>query len=213
MPDEDLKWYSRFADVPGANYTTPERLKRVPATRAKPKVESHTYDGKTHKSLWWTKANGDGSSSSPASDHFDAYDQTADVVIRKMDEALELPGTATDYHFILAQAHPILFSQRRDHPGRQGWLYLEIERICRLDILLVTAQPHVAVDRYGPRPKPLKLNSVDRLATMYEREGALLLALEVLEFDVARGAPPAQKLESMRQRAAVVAAEVDGTIP
>lgn len=175
------KWYSRFADIPGVQYApfVPVDQKHLWGRGARPEVERHNFDGKQHDSVMWPTADGGYTSASPAKQHgLIESDPTPDATLTHLSEALELPGTASDYHFTLQGAHESLWRHRRAQPS----LYNSIETICRLDIALVTL---LGRDMYGD--SPFAVLAFNRLAGIYEVEGRLNEALAVYEQAEAKG--------------------------
>ncbi|SFL67227.1 hypothetical protein SAMN05192584_1245 [Streptomyces pini] len=109
----------------------------------------------------------------PASRHVPPDADGAELAT-KVWEALELPGSAMDYHFVLQGAVDRLWSSRRSYPG--GLALLEVFAL--LDLELVEAAPQ-AVSFDGP-PVPgtfVRIASVPRLVSLLEREGAFTEAL------------------------------------
>lgn len=96
-----------------------------------------------------------------------------DLVTRAW-EALELPGGAMDYHFVLQGAVERLWSGRRSYP--EGLELLEVFAL--LDLELMEAAPHAVSFDTGPVPESfVHVTSVPRLIALLEREGALSEAL------------------------------------
>lgn len=175
------KWYPRFADIPGVQYVpfVPTNQENLWGRGARPEVERYSFDGKQHDSVMWPTAEGGYTSASPAKQHsFMESDPTPDATLTHLSEVLELPGTASDYHFTLQGAHENLWRHRRSQP----YLYDTIEAICRLDIALVTL---LGQDMYGD--SPFAVSAFGRLAGMYEVEGRLNEALTVYEQAEAQG--------------------------
>jgi hypothetical protein len=119
----------------------------------------------------------DGSTSAtPASRHvpFDAHG--AELVTRVW-EALELPGSAMNYHFVLQGAVDRLWSVRRADPA--GLELLEVFAL--LDLELMEAAPQaVSFDDAADAPATfVRVTSVPRLIGLLEREGAFTEALEL----------------------------------
>jgi hypothetical protein len=105
------------------------------------------------------------------------FDQVAnlDTLRRRASEALELPGTASDYHFVLMGACNVVHSRRRE----TTWALDEVERLCWLDVQLIELRPH-------DNDNDLDLRQVgqgcfDYLVSMYQREGYWLEAVQVAD--------------------------------
>src|ERR1051326_4060494 len=132
----DLNWYRRFGDIPEISYRTPSEIdpKPLPGYGATPEV--HRYE--TGASLWWGNT-----SESPAAAHagFDRASSSAGWIVQRIQEALELPGTASDYHFALAGAAEGLYGRRFNEPTAMS----EAERFWLLDVELIEACPNAFV--------------------------------------------------------------------
>ncbi|MER6297042.1 hypothetical protein ACWIFK_22655 [Streptomyces althioticus] len=90
-------------------------------------------------------------------------------------EALELPGSAMDYHFVLQNAVDRLWSTRNADPRALEML----EVFALLDLKLMEAAPQ-AVSFEGTEPMAfVRVTSVPRLIGLLEREGAFAEALAV----------------------------------
>lgn len=199
---DDLDWFRRLADVPGVAYEKPPGLspETLPGYGATPDLQR--YEGGA--SLWWE----DGSeitSQSPASAHamFDGTRANAERIVQRLQEVLELPGTASDYHFALLSAVDSLYGLRFSEPGALN----AVERFCLLDIQLIEAKPAAflyatpeGTERYYSFP------TLSRLITLYSTEGYLREAMMVVEkaehFDQAQ-----QHRERIRARIAAIEAE------
>lgn len=174
---DDLEWHPRLADVPGVDYEKPPGLapESLPGYGARPKVLR--YEGGA--SLWWEDGSG-GTSQSPASAHvmFDGGRATAERTVNRLQEALELPGTASDYHFALLSAVESLYGLRFSESAALD----AVERFCLLDIQLIEAKsaaflyetPEGTKKYYG-------FPTLSKLITLYSAEGYLREALAVIE--------------------------------
>ncbi|WP_405504676.1 hypothetical protein [Streptomyces anulatus] len=97
-----------------------------------------------------------------------------DLVVRVW-EALELPGSAMDYHFVLQGAVERLWSTRGSYPAALELL----EVFALLDLELMEAAPQaVSFDDTDP-VSFVRVTSVPRLVGLLEREGAFTEALAV----------------------------------
>ncbi len=175
------RWYANFAAIPGVRYKpfVSVNLKKLQGIGARPKVERYNFDGKQHDSVMWRTMDEGYTSASPAKQHtLVLSDPTPADILTHLSEVLELPGTASDYHFALQEAHESLWRHRKAEPS----LYTVIETICRLDVLLVTLTGH---EMYGD--SPFAVLAFNRLADMYENEGQLHEALAVYEQAEAKG--------------------------
>ncbi len=167
-------WYRRLGDIPGVGYATPPGVNRfkLRGASAKPKVSRFGFEGRQRLSAEWPG----GGSASPASQHMRTdKDGPLTEVLHRLHEALELPGTASDYHYALMETYQALYSRRRE----EALALVEVERLCWLDIALVERCPR-------DRGEEFDLREVDhpafsRLMQIYEREGYLLEARSVAE--------------------------------
>lgn len=147
--------------------------KKLRGQSARPKIEHYSFDGKDYNSVTCKTADGNYTSASPAKQHmYTESHPNPDATLTYLSEVLELPGTASDYHFTLQSAHESLWRHCRAQPS----LYNTIETICRLDIEIVTL---LGRDMYGE--SPFAVLAFNRLAGMYEVEGRLNEALLVYE--------------------------------
>ena len=203
---EDVRWFSRLADVPSLGYRGHPNVDRrsLPGHDMKPQVDTFDFDGTRHRSLYWPTAEGS-TSQSPASAwcSFDDPPQTtAAHVLRRIYEALELPATAADYHFALLNSYETLWKRFRE----QADLLPELEQLLLLDIALVESRPDIL--QIGGENETFWANvpAFYHLMRLYEREGYLDDALSIARRGVAlrQGGDDVQRLE---QRVAELRAE------
>lgn len=111
-------------------------------------------------------------SATPASQHV-PHDVSGEELLARVWEALELPGSAMDYHFVLQNAVDRLWGARGSYPAA-----LEIiEVFALLDLELMEAAPQaVSFDHTAP-VSFVRVTSVPRLIGLLEREGAFAEAL------------------------------------
>lgn len=180
MGPEDYVWYRRLAEVPGVDYAPPSNIDRrkLPGVSASPQLEKFFFDGKPHISAWWGST-----TASPAAQHGDSdqarrrsYNE-ADLQqrLQHVYEALELPGTAQDYHYKLLNACELLWASREV----ASWALNEVERLSLLDIQLVETHPSDPGTDMDMRE--VSQPAYWRLGMMYQREGYLLEAAEIAE--------------------------------
>lgn len=169
---DDLIWYPRFGDIPGVAYLTPEglSLEKLPGYGMKPEIRR--YD--SGSSLWW----GD-TSRSPASSRSDYDDTRANVarITRRLEEVLELPGTASDYHFALLVGADSLYRRRYQEADALP----AVERFCWLDIQVIEARPDAFLVDPTKSDDYYRFPTLSRLITLYSAEGYLREALAVVE--------------------------------
>ncbi|MGI8837496.1 MAG: hypothetical protein ACR2H4_12790 [Pyrinomonadaceae bacterium] len=187
------KWFPRFGDVPGIRYVNEavDRT-RLAGHDAIPKKARFEFHGRVHESMHWPTKDGS-TSASPAKTWETkplAGETTGQTALRQLREALELPGTLTDYHFAIQHGHDELRANAREEP----WILEEVERLCWLDIKLIEQYPEtitvepitiqdeelakLATERRGER-RFFGVSAFHQLIGLYEREGYLREALEV----------------------------------
>ena len=194
----DLTWYPRFGDVPGVSYKTPAGLtvERLPGFGVSPEIRR--YKG-APDSLEWGNT-----SQSPAAARASYDDRNPDAawIIRRLQEALELPGTATDYHFALAGGADSLYSRRLRDPAALP----AVERFCWLDVQLIEARPEAFLVEPGKRTDYYRFPALSRLITIYSTEGYLHEALAYAE-KAERFGQGEGRAEKLRERIALIEAE------
>lgn len=120
----------------------------------------------------WLTAEGR-TSATPASRHVPFESRGAELVARVW-EALELPGSAMDYHFVLQGAVDRLWSSRRSDPASLE----QLEVFALLDLELMEAAPQaISFDAADSPAAFVRVSSVPRLIGLLEREGAFTDAL------------------------------------
>lgn len=198
-----IEWFRRFGDIPGITYTKPAEIDpgTLEGYAAVPERIAFELDGKRRESFNWSYV-GMSSSSSPA--HSRAFGPelakaTGAEVTRNCYEGLELPGEASDYHFLIQHTATELWGRRRKDPGLIG----EAERLFRLDIELVDARPDAASNEYGEEPRFYQMAAFPTLISLLEREGALHEALEVAEHALRYGQCERER-EQLTERIAAV---------
>ncbi|MEH0407396.1 hypothetical protein ACFY7V_33870 [[Kitasatospora] papulosa] len=113
-------------------------------------------------------------SATPASQHV-PFDVRGEELVVRVWKALELPGSAMDYHFVLQNAVDRLWGVRGSFPAALELL----EVFALLDLELMEAAPQ-AVSFDGADPVSfVRVTSVPRLIGLLEREGAFSEALAV----------------------------------
>jgi hypothetical protein len=162
-------WFERMAAIPGVAFAgSPGVVREVLAGAGVRPDESYG-------SPMWPTAEGS-TSATPASRHVPVDVRGVELVTRVW-EALELPGSAMDYHFVLQNAVDRLWSVRRADPESLELL----EVFALLDLELMEAAPQ-AVSFDGDADAParfVRVTSVPRLIGLLEREGAVREALEL----------------------------------
>lgn len=195
------KWYSRLADVPGVEFDGGVGVDRtrLPDHDAKPRVVRHTWEGKHETYLMWKTKEGE-TSAAPASQWETkprAGETEARTALRQCHEALELPGTLSNYHFIIQSAHDELWKHRR----REAWVIAEVERLCWLDLRLIQSHPKTVQDELSGQNEDryFHVTAFHRLVMLYELEGYVQEALEVARL-AARFGQTAHDLERLEEK-------------
>lgn len=181
MRADPFEWYERLADVPGVNYEPPLAIDRrmLPGHDSRPQRDVYAYDGEKRESWWWPLPDDGVTSASPASEHAAELfaEKSAARILRRLYEALELPGRIADYHYALHSAADALYRLRLEEPQ----VLSEVERLCWADVRLVEAHPEaVGFDEEG-ESRFYAIPAFERLILLYEREGYLAEALDVAE--------------------------------
>ncbi|WP_169944434.1 hypothetical protein [Microbispora sp. H11081] len=165
------RWYARMADVQGIGFAGSPGVNRdhLPGTRIRPREE--------YGSLLWPTASGT-TSASPAHNRAfgDMRTPDTDTLIRWVWEGLELPGSASDYHFLLQNAVEQFWSRRRTAPA--GLHFVEV--FAHLDLLLIEAVPQtVLINEKKPSLGFVRISSIATWINLLHAEGALRDALSV----------------------------------
>lgn len=203
-----MEWFSRFADIPGVDYRPLAQVDRdsllghdvVPS----PFAPEAGGDGP----LWWGSGEG-ASAGSPTSRHAAAHLLDGDAVsaVRTaIAEALELPGTLSDYCFVLEKGRHTLWTCRAQDPQVPA----QVEELSWTIVRTLEARPDlVALDSEGP-DRSCYVHTIQRLIDLQVREGNLREAMDVARrvaaYDEVRGA--VEKLQGRLE--ALDAEEVQG---
>lgn len=180
---EDAGWYPRMGDIPGVEHQAPQGLDRttIPGWDAVPEISSSEYEGRRHVQLWWG-GDGFGTSAAPAhraDSEGDAATVSVPEALDRLWRGLELPGTASDYHFLIQGTAARLSSIRRAHPG----LAEEVEKLWWLDIRLLQAVPAAVTSEHARDggPEFYVVTAFDELISLYMYEGYVQEARKVAE--------------------------------
>jgi hypothetical protein len=176
-----IEWFRRLADVPNVGYPGDPRVKRsaLSGHNSVPKQSVHTFDGRRHESLTWTTKDGT-TSASPASSHSFgdlSPNQPVEAHLRWLSEVLELPGTASDYHFAIQRCVEELWRRRRQDPT----VLPTIDQLCWLNIRLIEARPNAITYERDGKKSYFRVLAFGYLIQLYEREGYVAEALDVAE--------------------------------
>ena len=199
-----MTWFRRLAEVADVPYDGSPHVDPggLPGHDRRPRVETYELADGTHSYIRWPDPEGEGSIS-PASRHahkVEGSDLSDEALLRRLEEALELPGEPRDYHFAMVAYHEEAYKRRRDNPG----LLRDLERFCIADIRLVEAYPGAA---QNAADEFYRIPSYSRLAVLYEREGFLREALDVAERGLAHGQDLKRKVGELRARVDALEAE------
>lgn len=127
---EDVRWAARLGDVPGVGFPGSPGTDRT-------KLKNHALrPTMEYGSLHWETRDG-WTSQAPAAAHRGERDVKPATLIRTTWEALELPGTAADWHYTLLDTTGQLWRLRTREPKHLA----VCEQFCRIDINLVRARP------------------------------------------------------------------------
>jgi len=72
-------------------------------------------------------------------------------LLRRLEEALELPGEPVDYHFLIQETCGLLYWRRREHPS----FLAHVESLARWDVELVEAYSQMIEYESGQTSEPL----------------------------------------------------------
>lgn len=192
--------FAGLAQVPGVGYKCQPGIDRQALARvnAKPRISTYDFDGKPRTCVSWELPGGVTTSQSPASAWATsgAEDDLWPNAVRKLYEALELPGSASDYHFALLRTTEVLWGRRRQDPE----VLPELERLCLLDIMLLEARPEIARGETGDgQSYGLYVPAFGYLVRLYEQEGLIEDALDIARRGTALGQGPAE-VERLKAR-------------
>jgi hypothetical protein len=193
--DDSIEWFRRLADIPGVGYAGSPGVDRarLAGRDEVPRIIAYDFDGHRRRSLQWSLQGGS-TTASPAQRHglqAPREDQTLEAVLRRMHEAIEVPGQASDYHFAIQGCLQSLWQRRAEAPAMLD----QFEQLCWLDIRLIEARPAIIQFERDGKVEFARVLGVEYLARLYERNGYLAEALEV-----------AQRLRSLGQGIA----DIDG---
>lgn len=175
-----IDWFQRLADIPGVGFDGSPNIdrKQLPGFNSRPEINTHSFDGKINRSLYWRSKEG-GTSQSPAGQHASTLETAAEeswnAVMWRLYETLELPGEPSDYHFAILSCYEKLWKVRKQQPD--VWQYLEY--LWLLDVRLVEARPEIiTVDRQDGAFFA-RVPAFDHLISLYAQEGFLEEALGI----------------------------------
>lgn len=172
---EDVRWAARLADVAGVGFTGSPGIDRT-------KLKDHALrPTKEYGSLTWKTRDG-WTSQAPAAAHRGERDVKPATLIRKTWEALELPGTAADWHYTLLDTTGQLWRLRAREPEHLA----VCEQFCRIDIALIRTRPEPFWRGDNPREEFVSVPTFDILIKLLravdELDEALAYALLGVQF-------------------------------
>lgn len=147
-----------------------------------PEISYYNFDGKRRKSIMWNYGN-TSSSASPAHGWTTTPrpgESESLTLLRQIYETLELPGKLSDYHFALQRTHDELYK----FIGKESWVASEIEKLCKLNIQLLEKHPETISYENEEGIHYARVTAFNRLISLYENEGYLRDALEVVKIAV-----------------------------
>jgi len=205
------EWFRSLAEVPGLGYRGDPRARdtRLAGRNDKPRVVAYMIDGKRQESLQWETADG-AISSSPATRHAGPFgakvqDQSIDEQLQALAESLELPGTPTDYHFVIQYGVDELWKLRR----RNLRFHPELERLCLLDLALVRARPSAIIFEHQGEQKFARVLAFHHLLELYSQNGLLREAIAVAQLERRLGQDVDGPIDMLEARWAQVKAEAE----
>lgn len=191
--------FAGLSKVPGVGYECPPGIDRraLPRVNARPRISTSRLEGKPRTYVSWDLPGGGCTSQSPTSDWATSGPEDAPWpdVVRRLHEALELPGSGSDYHFALLSTTDVLWGRCRQDPD----VLPVLERLCLLDIKLLEARPEIArVEREDDESFGLHVPAFGYLIRLYEQEGMIEDALRIARRGTALGQRPAdvERLEA-----------------
>ncbi|MFF1872608.1 hypothetical protein [Kitasatospora herbaricolor] len=195
------RWFERMAAIPGLSFAGSPGVVRAAVAGASDRPDE------SYGSPMWPTAEGS-TSATPASRHVPA-EARGEALTTRVWEALEIPGSAMDYHFVLQDAVGRLWDSRRTDPG--GLELLEVFAL--LDLELMEAAPEaVSFDSVDDATTPrsfVRVTSVPRLISLLEREGAFTEAF-ALAGRLARFGQGEDVTARLSEKRGALAAETSG---
>lgn len=181
------EWFSALDRIHGVRWeplvhVDMDRLPERDAVMRIRRAEAWGESGKFYEhNEWFTPADShlDGSPASRRGERDNDAKVLPRTIARRVSEALALPGTPSDYHFVVLGAVDALWGTRSQDPRSFGW----IEALCLADISMIESLPDIAEQpedgtQYDGRRFP-PFPSYDRLSSMYVREGFLADAVSI----------------------------------
>ena len=188
------KLYPNLKSLLGKDYSPLVTVNQIKFWKqsVKPEVKKYNHDGQEIVSVMWSTSEGNQTSASPAHRHgFRQVNTDVEKIIQNMTEACALTGCASDYHFILQNAHEALHKQRKSNPE----VYKYIKEICLFDVMLI--------DRFSDEVfhggKPYGIIAFKRLPDLYQQEGQIKEAILVLQIAAKFGQAKQEDIEILQE--------------
>jgi hypothetical protein len=187
----------------------------VPGVDARPQVDHLEFgDGRSYDRVTWLTPSGQPFSQDtggPASQHGRGLGRNTDAlpasVALTVSEALALPGTRSEYHFLILSAWHALYAGRRHDPLALRW----VEALCLADITLLELGPELVFDKQSwgdsdDHRYPI-VAPFDQLSSLYHREGFLAAAVGIEQRCAALGTTRPVGTEAIARQAALLTEE------
>lgn len=165
------RWYESFAGVPGVEYSPPAEATKAELAGRRKRPTSGSRDV-----LSWPTRDGS-TSQAPASEWAERIEKGGlRSAVKRLYEALELPGELVDYHFAIQSCISRLWRER----AHGADLMPDLEGLCWLSVALVEAHPSVIAFPESDTDF-LNMEAYQCLVNLRRREGHVREALEIAE--------------------------------
>jgi hypothetical protein len=203
-----------MGDIPGLDFESLVAIDRstLPNWDARPEVRRHEFNGRVTEHLSWNyEQEGEevSSSSSPAQRlafRTDDPELATPTILQRLWESLEVPGTSSDYHFLLQGAATSLWGRRCADPD----VLEQFEKLCWLDIRLLQTVPEAVRNEYADEGAQgsgfYRVAAFGSLIDFYSLEGFLDRAMEVARLAEGFGQGE-DAIRELRERLAALEAE------
>jgi hypothetical protein len=206
------EWFRRLGDMPGVDYapTVPVDRAGIPGHDVQPEVRPYrNIRGEEDMLVSWDWGTSDWA---PVRQHLERVNETTPTpqVLKRLSEALELPGEPRDYHWVLGSALERLWARRATEPE----VLVTVESLAWVHVRLALAFPREcwilfrpldeSTDRYR-RPA-----GFETLLRLYRTEGFLRIAFQVAELEARHFPVAGDELADLRSQMELVGAESGG---
>jgi hypothetical protein len=215
------EWFHRMGDIPGLGYTAPVPIDRasLPDHDKEPELRRYDFDNEPRVLVdWGLRETSEPDAAyedkvwtplgSPAIEHLrevldDGARPTSEQLLRRLWEALELPGAADDYHHALERVGRRLRTMSYWEPA----VMENVEALAWLDIRLMRTYPSIVIIDHPEAARPYwGADAFNTLHDIYVAEGFLRDALAVCELELEFGADP-RRTDELRARLERMASE------